>query len=78
MRFRAPVDATVEGLGRLIASGLAGIVVVPASPAEVRVSLANLPDEAPEPIGQGIAGLVADGHAEWRARRGQRGRGSRP
>jgi hypothetical protein len=35
----------------------------------VRVSLANLPDEAYEPIGRAIAGLLADYHAEWRARR---------
>jgi len=34
----------------------------------VRVSLANLPDEDYEPIGQAIAGLLADYHAEWRAR----------
>jgi aspartate 4-decarboxylase len=33
----------------------------------VRVSLANLPDEAYEPIGRAIAGLVADYHAQWRA-----------
>lgn len=33
----------------------------------VRVSLANLPDEAYEPIGRGIAGLLADYHARWRA-----------
>jgi aspartate 4-decarboxylase len=31
----------------------------------VRVSLANLPDEAYEPIGRAIAGLLADYHAEW-------------
>ena len=31
----------------------------------VRVSLANLPDEAYEPIGRGIAGLLADYHARW-------------
>lgn len=31
----------------------------------VRVSLANLPDECYEPIGQGIAGLLADYHAGW-------------
>lgn len=35
----------------------------------VRVSLANLPDEAYEPIGRAIAGLLADYHAQWRARR---------
>jgi aspartate 4-decarboxylase len=34
----------------------------------VRVSLANLPDEAYEPIGRGIAELLADYHAQWRAR----------
>jgi len=34
----------------------------------VRVSLANLPDEAYEPIGRGIADLLADYHAQWRAR----------
>ena len=33
----------------------------------VRVSLANLPDEAYEPIGQAIAGLLGDYYAEWRA-----------
>jgi hypothetical protein len=33
----------------------------------VRVSLANLPDTAYEPIGQGIAGLLADYHARWQA-----------
>jgi aspartate 4-decarboxylase len=32
----------------------------------VRVSLANLPDEAYEPIGRGIAELLADYHAQWR------------
>lgn len=31
----------------------------------VRVSLANLPDAAYEPIGRGIAGLLADYHAKW-------------
>jgi aspartate 4-decarboxylase len=36
----------------------------------VRVSLANLPDEAYAPIGRAIAGLLADYHAEWRARPG--------
>lgn len=35
----------------------------------VRVSLANLPDEAYEPIGRAIACLLADYHAEWRERR---------
>ena len=35
----------------------------------VRVSLANLPDEAYEPIGRAIAALLADYHAEWGARR---------
>lgn len=33
----------------------------------VRVSLANLPDEAYEPVGQGIAALLADYHGRWRA-----------
>ncbi len=33
----------------------------------VRVSLANLPDEAYEPIGRGIAELLAEYHARWRA-----------
>jgi aspartate 4-decarboxylase len=33
----------------------------------VRVCLANLPDDAYEPIGQGIAGLLADYHARWQA-----------
>jgi aspartate 4-decarboxylase len=33
----------------------------------VRVSLANLPDDAYEPIGRGIADLLADYHARWRA-----------
>lgn len=33
----------------------------------VRVSLANLPDEAYEPVGQAIAGLLGDYHAQWRA-----------
>jgi aspartate 4-decarboxylase len=33
----------------------------------VRVSLANLPDDAYEPIGRGIAGLLADYHGRWRA-----------
>jgi aspartate 4-decarboxylase len=32
----------------------------------VRVSLANLPDEAYEPIGRGIADLLAEYHARWR------------
>jgi aspartate 4-decarboxylase len=31
----------------------------------VRVSLANLPDEAYEPIGRAVADLLADYHAEW-------------
>ncbi len=35
----------------------------------VRVSLANLPDAAYAPIGEAIAGLLGDYHAEWRARR---------
>lgn len=34
----------------------------------VRVSLANLPDEAYEPVGRGISALLADYHAQWRAR----------
>jgi hypothetical protein len=38
----------------------------------VRVSLANLPDDAYEPIGRGIADLLADYHAQWRS--GQTGR----
>jgi len=33
----------------------------------VRVSLANLPEEAYEPIGRGIADLLAEYHARWRA-----------
>jgi aspartate 4-decarboxylase len=32
----------------------------------LRVSLANLPDDAYEPIGRAIAGLLADYHARWR------------
>jgi aspartate 4-decarboxylase len=35
----------------------------------VRVSLANLPDEAYEPIGRAIVDLLADFHARWLARR---------
>jgi aspartate 4-decarboxylase len=35
----------------------------------VRVSLANLPDDAYEPIGRAIAGLLADYHAQWHALR---------
>jgi len=35
----------------------------------VRVSLANLPDEAYEPIGRAIAGLLADYHERFLARR---------
>ncbi|MEQ1772539.1 MAG: bifunctional aspartate transaminase/aspartate 4-decarboxylase [Burkholderiales bacterium] len=35
----------------------------------VRVSLANLPDEAYEPVGQVIAGLLADYYAEWRGQK---------
>jgi len=35
----------------------------------VRISLANLPDEAYEPIGRAIASLLADYHAEWRQQR---------
>ena len=34
----------------------------------VRVSLANLPDEAYEPIGRAIAGMLAGYHAQWEAR----------
>ena len=34
----------------------------------VRVSLANLPDDAYAPVGRGIAGLLADYHARWPAR----------
>ena len=33
----------------------------------VRVSLANLPDDAYEPIGRAIAGLLSDYHAEWKS-----------
>jgi aspartate 4-decarboxylase len=33
----------------------------------VRVSLANLPDDAYEPVGRAIAGLLADYHARWQA-----------
>jgi aspartate 4-decarboxylase len=33
----------------------------------VRVSLANLPDDAYEPIGRGVAELLADYHARWLA-----------
>jgi len=36
----------------------------------VRVSLANLPDDAYEPIGRGIAELLADYHARWSSGRG--------
>jgi aspartate 4-decarboxylase len=32
----------------------------------VRVSLANLPDDAYEPIGRAIVGLLGDYHARWR------------
>ena len=35
----------------------------------VRVSLANPPNEAYEPISCAIAGLLADYHAEWHGRR---------
>jgi hypothetical protein len=31
----------------------------------VRVSLANLPDEAYEPIGRAIVGLLDDYHRRW-------------
>jgi aspartate 4-decarboxylase len=31
----------------------------------VRVSIANLPDEAYEPIGRAIGALLADYHARW-------------
>jgi aspartate 4-decarboxylase len=34
----------------------------------VRVSLANLPDDAYEPIGRAIAGLVDDYHRQWASR----------
>ena len=34
----------------------------------VRVSLANLPDEAYEPIGREISGLLAEFHSEWQGR----------
>jgi aspartate 4-decarboxylase len=34
----------------------------------VRVSLANLPDDAYEPIGRGIASLLGEYHARWVAR----------
>ena len=34
----------------------------------VRVSLANLPDDAYEPIGRGIVGLLAYYHARWQSR----------
>jgi aspartate 4-decarboxylase len=36
----------------------------------VRVSLANLPDEAYAPIGRAIVGLLGDYHARWRTERG--------
>lgn len=39
----------------------------------VRVSLANLPDEAYEPVGRGIAGLLADYHAQFLASAAGRG-----
>jgi aspartate 4-decarboxylase len=35
----------------------------------VRVSLANLPDEAYEPIGRAIVGLLAEYHARWLVQR---------
>lgn len=38
----------------------------------VRVSLANLPDNAYEPIGWGIANLLADYHTRWRAEQADR------
>ena len=49
-----------------------GIVVLDgagfgAPPLSVRVSLANLPPEAYEPIGRGIVGLLDEAHARWRA-----------
>lgn len=43
----------------------------------VRVSLANLPDDAYEPIGRGIAELLAECHARWHAQRAG-GRGGMP
>jgi aspartate 4-decarboxylase len=39
----------------------------------VRVSLANLPDDAYEPIGHAIAGLLGEYHARWRAQQGGEG-----
>ena len=39
----------------------------------VRVSLANLPDEAYEPVGRGISELLADYHAQWQAQRAHGG-----
>jgi aspartate 4-decarboxylase len=44
----------------------------------VRVSLANLPDDAYEPIGRGIAGLLADYHARWVSRKEAPGRAEPP
>jgi aspartate 4-decarboxylase len=41
---------------------------VDAPKTSVRVSLANLPDYAYEPIGRGIVGLRADYHARWQSR----------
>ena len=37
----------------------------------VRVSLANLPDDAYEPIGRAIAELLGEHHARWRAQQSQ-------
>ena len=39
----------------------------------VRVSLANLPDEAYEPIGRESPELLGEYHARWRAQRGRAG-----
>jgi aspartate 4-decarboxylase len=63
----APIDFVV----RLAAER--GIVVLDgggfdAPNMSVRVSLANLPDEAYEAVGRGISELLADYHARWRAR----------
>ena len=62
----APIDFVVrlaEERGIVLLDG--GGFDAPAM--SVRVSLANLPDAAYEPIGQGIAGLLADYHARWQA-----------